>query len=60
MRLIGCFFCLLLLTASFDIAQQQEHDSNTCGFAVQREPIQPTVTGPDDRSSMSAAAKFDL
>jgi hypothetical protein len=48
MRIIGSFLGSLLLMASFGIAQQQQHDSNACGFTVQDEPIQPTVTGPDD------------
>jgi hypothetical protein len=46
--MIVSFLGSLLLMVSFGIAQQQQHDSNACGFTVQGEPIPPIVTGPDD------------
>ena len=44
------FSVLLVLVVSFGLglARQPQHSSNSCGFAVQGEPAQPTVKGPDD------------
>jgi len=44
------FSVLLLLVVGFGVglARQPQHSSNSCGFAVQGEPAQPTVKGPDD------------
>ncbi len=44
------FLVLLLLVAGFrfGMARQPQQNSNSCGFAVQGEPAQPTVKGPDD------------
>jgi hypothetical protein len=44
------FLVLLLLVAGFrfGMARQPQQSSNSCGFAVQGEPAQPTVQGPDD------------
>ncbi len=44
------FLVLLLLVVSFGfgLSRQPQQSSNSCGFAVQGEPAQRTVTGPDD------------
>jgi len=39
---------LVLVVSSLGIAQQQQHDSDACGFAVQGESRRATVAGPDD------------
>ncbi len=39
---------LLLLMGSLGIAQQQQHDNDTCKFSVQGDPVHATVTGPED------------
>src|SRR5713226_713514 len=47
MKITLTFLGLLLLLATFGVARQQ-HGTESCGFAVQGEPTNPTVTGPDD------------
>ena len=39
---------LLLLMVGFAFAQQLKGDRDACGFAVQGEPAQPVIAGPDD------------
>jgi hypothetical protein len=39
---------LLIVSFNFGLARQPQQNSNSCGFAVQGEPSQPTVKGPDD------------
>jgi hypothetical protein len=41
------FLGLLLWASSFVVARQQRHGIESCGFTVQGEPTEPTVTGPD-------------
>ena len=48
MKIMLTFLGLLLLMVTFGAARQQQHDSESCGFALQGEPTRPTVTGPDD------------
>ena len=48
MKIMLTFLGLLLLMVSFGVARQQQHTSESCDFAVQGEPAQPTVQGPDD------------
>ena len=42
------FLGLLVLMVNFGVARQQQNRSQSCGFDVQDEPAQPTITGPDD------------
>src|SRR6266849_5094502 len=46
MTTIVSFLGLLLLMGSFGIAQQQQYDSDACGFTVQSEPKHATILGP--------------
>lgn len=48
MKIMLTFLGLLLLMVSFGVGRQQQYASESCGFAVQGEPVQPTVQGPDD------------
>jgi hypothetical protein len=48
MRLLLALLSLLIFTVSFGAPQQKQHANESCGFAIQGEPTQPTVTGPDD------------
>ncbi len=48
MKIMLTFLGLLLLMVTFGAARQQQHGSESCGFALQGEPTHPTVTGPDD------------
>ena len=48
MKLNLVFLALLLLITSYGLAREEQHSSNSCGFAVQGEAAQPTVKGPDD------------
>jgi hypothetical protein len=48
MRTIFSFWGLLLLMGGLGIAQQQQHDDDTCKFRVQGDLVHPTVTGPED------------
>jgi hypothetical protein len=48
MRAIVSFLGSLLVMGSFGIAQQQQRDSDACGFTVQGESRHATVAGPDD------------
>src|SRR5580704_923564 len=47
-RLTFLMLLLLIVSFGFRLARQPQQNSNSCGFAVQGEPAQPTVTGPDD------------
>jgi len=38
----------LLVIGSFGVAQQQQHDSDACGFTVQGQSRHATVAGPDE------------
>lgn len=48
MKIMLTILGLFLLMVTFGVAQQQQHGSEPCGFAVQGEPAHPTVTGPED------------
>jgi hypothetical protein len=48
MKIMLTFLGLFLLMVSFGVARQQQHASESCGFAMQGEPARPTVQGPDD------------
>jgi hypothetical protein len=48
MKMMLTFLGLLLLMVTVGVARQQQHGTESCGFAVQGEPTHPTVTGPDD------------
>lgn len=48
MKIMLTFLGLLLLMTTFGAARQQQHDGESCGFALQGESTHPTVTGPDD------------
>ena len=48
MKIMLTFLGLLLLMVTFGVARQQQHGTESCGFAVQGEPAHPTVTGPND------------
>ncbi len=47
-RLTFLVLLLLVVGFGFGLARQPQKNSNSCGFAVQGEPAQPTVKGPDD------------
>jgi hypothetical protein len=47
-RLTFLMLLLLIVSFGFGLARQPQQNSNSCGFAVQGEPAQPTVKGPDD------------
>jgi hypothetical protein len=47
MRTIVSLLGLLLLTGGFGVAQQQQHDSEACTFAVHGDPVHATVEGPE-------------
>ena len=47
-RLTFLMLLFLIVSFGFGLARQPQHNSNSCGFAVQGEPAQPTVKGPDD------------
>jgi hypothetical protein len=47
-RLTFLMLLLLIVSFGFGLARQPQQNSNSCGFAVQGEPAQPTVRGPDD------------
>ena len=49
-RLTFLMLLFLIVSFGFGLARQPQHNSNSCGFAVQGEPAQPTVKGPDDAS----------
>jgi hypothetical protein len=48
MKVIVTLLGFLLLMVTLGVARQQQHASESCGFAVQGEPMHPTVTGPDE------------
>ena len=48
MKMMLTFLGFLLLMVTFGAARQQQHGSESCGFALQGEPTHPTVTGSDD------------
>jgi hypothetical protein len=41
-------FLGFLLMVSFGVTRQQQTGSESCGFDVEGNPAQPTITGPDD------------
>ena len=47
-RLTFLMLLLLIMSFGFGLARQPQQNSNSCRFAVQGEPAQPTVKGPDD------------
>ena len=47
-RLASLVLLLLVVSFGFGLARQAQHSNNSCGFAVQGEPAQPTVKGSDD------------
>lgn len=48
MRLMLSVLFLLVVSFGFVLARQPQYTSNSCGFAVQGEPVQPSVKGPDE------------
>jgi hypothetical protein len=42
------FLGLIILIGSLGVAQQQPDNSDVCKFTVQGDPVQATVTGPED------------
>jgi hypothetical protein len=48
MKIILSLVGFLFLINIFGTTQQQQRDSQACGFTVQGEPTHATVTGPDD------------
>jgi hypothetical protein len=52
MKIMLTFLGLLLLMVTFGAARQPQYGSESCGFAMQGEPVQPTVQGPDDIVSL--------